>query len=116
MSTSSPQAVVTYPALVGQVVAHLREGKGIKQGDAATAIGLSQSAYSRLEKGESVMSISQLRKVANFLGMQPSELLFTVDSYEAEIRAQGAEVIPEKEDFTAAVALGLGLLAAVLLR
>jgi transcriptional regulator with XRE-family HTH domain len=116
MSTPEPRAVVAYPVLVGQVIAHLREQRGIKQGDAAIAVGLSQSAYSRLEKGESVFSLSQLRTVAQFLGMQPSELLFTADSYEHMLRAQGATVVSEKKDYSAAVALGLGILAAALLR
>jgi transcriptional regulator with XRE-family HTH domain len=116
MSIPESPAIVAYPVLVGQVIAHLREQRGIKQGDAASAIGLSQSAYSRLENGESVFSLSQLRTVAQFLGMQPSELLFTADSYEHMLRAHGATVVSEKKDYSAAVALGLGILAAALLR
>jgi transcriptional regulator with XRE-family HTH domain len=107
---------LAYPALVGQVIAHVRETRGIKQGEFASAIGLSQSAYSRLEAGESVLNISQLRNVAVHLGMQPSELLMMVDNYENVLRLQGVDVISEKKDYSAAVAVGLGLLAAALLR
>lgn len=90
-------------------------GKDIKQGDLAKALGLSQSAYSRLESGDSVLNLSQLRNVAKWLGKQPSEVLQMADQYEAQLRLQGVDVISEKQNDTAAIAIGLGLLAALFL-
>ena len=114
-STPPPKPIVTYPALVGRILAQKREAHGIKQGALATALGMSQSAYSRLESGDSVMNLSQLRNATAQLGLQPAQVLSWADQYEARLRQQGVEVISEKQDNTAAVAVGLGLLAALLM-
>jgi transcriptional regulator with XRE-family HTH domain len=114
-SSPPPKPVVTYPSLVGRILAQQREARGIKQGDLAARLGLSQSAYSRLESGESVLNLSQLRNVATQLGLQPSQILKWADQYEAQLRQQGVDVVAEKQDHTAAIAIGLGLLAALLL-
>jgi len=58
-SIPHPRPVVTYPSLVGKILAQQREIRGIKQGAIAEALGLSQSAYSRLESGESVLNLSR---------------------------------------------------------
>lgn len=58
-----------------QILAQQREARGIKQGDFAASIGISQSAYSRLEAGESVLNLSQIRNAAMQLGVSPFEIL-----------------------------------------
>ncbi|WP_395055602.1 helix-turn-helix domain-containing protein [Polaromonas sp.] len=107
--------MVTYPALVGKILAQQREVHGVKQGDFAAALGLSQSAYSRLESGDSVLNLAQLRKAAIQLGVPPSKILNWADNCEAQLRLQGVEVLSEKPDNPAAIAIGLGLLAALLM-
>lgn len=114
-STPPPKPLVTYPALVGKILAQQREAHGIKQGDLAATLGLSQSAYSRLESGDSVLNLSQLRNAATQLGLQPAQVLQWADEYEARLRQQGVDVISEKPDNPAAIAIGLGLLAALLM-
>jgi transcriptional regulator with XRE-family HTH domain len=114
-SSSTPEPVVTYPALVGKLLAQRRDQVGIKQGELADALGLSQSAYSRLEAGESVLNLSQLRNVCAQLGLTPAQVLHAADQYEGMLRRQGVEVIAEKPNNPAAIAIGLGLLAALLL-
>ena len=114
-SSPPPKPIVTYPALVGRILAQQREARGIKQGALATALGMSQSAYSRLESGDSVLNLSQLRGVAAQLGLQPAQVLKWADQYEAQLRQQGVDVISEKQDNSAAIAVGLGLLAALLM-
>lgn len=107
--------LVTYPALVGKILAQQREARSIKQGDLAATLGLSQSAYSRLESGDSVLNLSQLRNAARELGLQPGLVLQRADQYEARLQQQGVDVISEKPDNPAAIAIGLGLLAALLM-
>lgn len=114
-STPTPQPVVTYPALVGRLLVHRREELGLKQGALAEAIGLSQSAYSRLESGESVLNLSQLRNVCSRLGISPAQVLHAADQYEAQLRRQGVDVVAERPANPAAIAIGLGLLAALFL-
>lgn len=114
-SSTAPKPIVTYPTLVGRILAHQREAKGIKQGDLARALGLSQSAYSRLESGESVLNLSQLRNVAAQFGLQPNQVLQLANKYESQLRQHGVDVVSDKQDNAAAMAIGLGLLAALLL-
>lgn len=114
-STPSQRPVVTYPSLVGQILARAREAQGIKQGALATALGLSQSAYSRLESGDSVLNVSQLRTIATQLGSSSGQILQQADQYETQLRQQGVDVVSEKQANPAAIAVGLGLLAALLL-
>ena len=112
-SIPQPTAVVTYPAIVGQVIAHQRSARGIKQGDLATALGLSQSAYSRLESGDSVLNLSQLNHIAARLVLSPARILELADQYQMRLLQQGVNVVPGKQDHSAAIAIGLGLLAAL---
>lgn len=114
-SSIPPQGVVTYPTLVGKVLAQRRQSLGIKQSDLAAALMMSQSAYSRLESGDSVVNLAQLHVIAPQLGMSPSEVLNSADRYATRLRQQGVDVVSEKPGNPAAVAVGLGLLLALLL-
>jgi transcriptional regulator with XRE-family HTH domain len=113
MSTQKTTPVVTYPALVGKILAQKREECAMKQAEMATALGMSQSAYSRLESGDSVMNISQLRKICAHLGLRPSDALRLADGYAEKLNLQHVEVVAEKPNNPAAVVIGLGLLAAL---
>ena len=114
-STPQIQPVVTYPALVGRLIVQRREQIGLKQGQVATALGISQSAYSRLESGDSILNLSQLRNVCAQLGIGPARLLQEAEQCELQLRSQGVNVVAEKSINPAAIAIGLGLLAALLL-
>ena len=67
-----PKPKVLYAALIGRIVEHHRTGRGIHQEAIAQALGISQSAYSRLDKGQSAMSVTQLHIVATQLGTSPA--------------------------------------------
>lgn len=114
-SSPLPKPVVAYPALIGGIVKQQREMRRITQSTVAAALGLTQSGYSRLESGDSVMNLSQLRIVAGLFGMAPSDLMTQADRLEQQLRLQGVDVAGEKPDNSAAIVIGLGILAAVLL-
>ena len=113
MSIPQTTPVVTYPALVGKILAQMREARAMKQGEMASALGMSQSAYSRLESGDSVINISQLRRICTQLNLKPSEVLSLADEYSEKLNMQHVDVIAEKPSNPAAVVIGLGLLAAL---
>ena len=106
---------MTYPTLVGKVLEQQRRRLGIKQSDLAAALKMSQSAYSRLESGDSIVNLAQLHIIAPQLRMSPSEVLASADRYATHLRQQGVDVVSEKPVNPAAVAIGLGLLVALLL-
>lgn len=113
---STPKPKLTYQALVGYVLQHQRKRLKLEQGVFATQIGISQSAFSRIESGSTAASVSQLRKIAPLLAMKPSEILGEADRLASDLERQGVEVLAEKEDSItpAAAMLGLGLLVALL--
>ena len=111
----APKPVVAYPVLIGKVLARRRDNLGLKQGDLARVLKITQSAYSRLESGESVMNLAQLHAVAPHLKISPTEILQIADDYAAQLRKQGVQIVPDKPSNPAAAAIGLGLLMAILL-
>jgi transcriptional regulator with XRE-family HTH domain len=116
MSTPQTSAVVTYSTLVGRLLAQKRDESGMKQSDMANALGMSQSAFSRLESGDSVINIAQLRSICSQLNLRPSAILSLADDYAETLSQQHVTVVTEKKDNSAAVMIGLGLLAALLMQ
>lgn len=54
-----------------------REEANLKQEELAKMLGISTSAYSRLETGESEISLNKLEKIANALNLKPSDFIGT---------------------------------------
>ena len=65
----------TMNLVMGQVIQHHRKGKELKQADFAKALGITQSAYSRLERGESTFSFTQLLRMAPLCGVSADRLV-----------------------------------------
>ena len=83
------QGNTTYPALVGNVLAQLRKEKGIGQAEFGALVGIGQSTWSRIEKGESALTIEQLAKAAFQLDLAPHEFLAVVDGARENLEDQG---------------------------
>ena len=60
---------------IGQKIKKLRELKNLTQEHMAEVIGLSQSAYSRLELGDTEVTYSKLERISHELGMRPEEVI-----------------------------------------
>lgn len=105
MTQFGMQPAVSYPAIVGQVMANVRKERGLDQAACGEMIGLTQSGWSRIERGDVPVTVEQLAMVAHHLGKRPSELLGMADEVVDEARARGFEVRPNR----LAQALGAGL-------
>jgi len=115
MSTPEvPAPEMPYSGLLGQLVKHMRLSKNIDQLAMANAVGVSQSAYSRIESGDTNMSVWQLRMCAQQLGVRPSQLLTQVEVAEQKLFSQGVTVVAEKRSNPAAALIGIAILAALL--
>ena len=115
MNANSLQAEIAESALIGKVLAAHREHVRRTQADIAAKLGMSQSAYSRLEAGASAISAAQLRAAARAIGSSASSILTSVDEYERQLSQQGVRIVPDKRANPAAVAVGLGVLTALLM-
>lgn len=60
---------------IGQKIKKLRELRNFTQRHMAEELGLSQSAYSKLELGETEITYSKLERVSEVLGMKPEEVI-----------------------------------------
>ena len=103
---SSPvRPATTYPTIVGRVLANLRTQAGLEQNQLALKLGLSQSAWSRIERGGTALTIEQLASVAALLHKTPSEVLAIADRSVEMARAQGIKVMTNRQpDDTAGLA------------
>lgn len=89
--SSFPRTVVatTSGAVLGALIVKLRDDRHISQKDLATAIGMSPSTWSRIERGDSGLSIEQLKKVAKVLELTPWYLLQLADEEEKALKERG---------------------------
>jgi transcriptional regulator with XRE-family HTH domain len=60
---------------IGTNIKKLRELKNLTQEHMASVIGVTQSAYSRLELGETEITYSKLARIASELGMKPEDVI-----------------------------------------
>lgn len=63
------------PLQLGQKIKKLRELKNFTQSHIASELGITQSAYSKMELGETEVSYSKLTKIAEVFGMAPEEIM-----------------------------------------
>jgi transcriptional regulator with XRE-family HTH domain len=60
---------------IGQKIKKLRELKNLTQTHLAQELGVTQSAYSKIEIGESEVTYSKLEKISSVLGMKPEDVI-----------------------------------------
>ncbi len=114
-----PNVMTTYPAVVGAFLSIRRKELGLSQTQLATAVGLTVSTWSRIENGESALTIEQLAQAAQALGLTPGSLLQTIDTAITELHEKGIGTNVERasvQEISAAGSIpliGAGLSSAV---
>lgn len=69
-----------YSVAVSGILRRERVARGVQQGDLAKRLGMLQPAFSRIERGETVITVQQLRVVAHHLGISMSGVLDEAES------------------------------------
>ncbi|MBU6158570.1 MAG: helix-turn-helix domain-containing protein [Bacteroidetes bacterium] len=59
---------------IGQKIKKIRELKNLTQSHIANELGITQSAYSKMEMGESDITFQKLTRISEILGMSPDEI------------------------------------------
>jgi transcriptional regulator with XRE-family HTH domain len=83
-----------YAAVTGQLVMRLRSGRMSQETLAANA-GLSQSALSRFENGQTLPDAYELRGLAVALGLTPPQLVEKIEVAFSRTREAAKKVSPE---------------------
>ena len=105
----------SYGQIVGQVIRGRRELQGVNLLTMAERVSLATpSGWSRVETGDTAITLSQLRKAARSLGMQPAAIINQADAIAAQLEASGVRVHDDKpKDIGKWFLGGAGLLALV---
>ena len=86
----------TYAAIVGGELLKRREAKGVDQGDFAKSLGVSQSTWSRVERGQTPLAMELLKAAADRLGTEPGDILAAADKAAKALSDSGV-VVKEKQ-------------------
>lgn len=113
MSSDSLKPATTYPAIVGRILVSLRKAAGIGQDELAESVGITQSTLSRVERGESALTVDQLARAAKRLDDKASNILEMADDAVEKLNAQGIKV--QYERARSGVNTGLVLIGAAAL-
>lgn len=102
----------TYQEEIGRAVAKLRSDKGLTQTELAAAIGTSQSAIHRIEKGTQNVSLEMVKKISDFFG---SPILSINTSISQSLRIEGGKELHGEITTNTSKNAAVGLLCAALL-
>lgn len=101
----------TYQAIVGSVLVGIRKELGVEQSALAKAVGVNQSTWSRIERGESALSIEQLFLAANHLQIKPSIVIHNSEKAVQSLRSQKV-VVSVSKNMDKRVGQGVALIGA----
>src|SRR5271155_2479739 len=86
----------SYGQIVGQVVRCHRILLGISLAKMSKNLELSSSGLSRIETGNTTMSIIQLREIAKRLNMSSADILYQADELVTQLEGNGIAIYDSK--------------------
>ena len=101
-----------YKAKIGTLIQEIRQTKGFTQAQLAKAIGTSQSAINRIEKGGQNISLEMLARISDVLS---SEIISLNESGKIDFRITGGKKLVGEIDVKTSKNAAVGLLCASLL-
>jgi len=117
MSTNKLHPETTYRSIVGQVIVNIRKKLGFDQASLSNAVGVTQSTWSRIERGESPLTIDQLIKASEYLRIRSSVILSEAEQAMDNLKKQGVIVrldhTPDKKSTNGIAMIGAAALGAL---
>ena len=102
----------TYQQVIGETIEQMRLEKGWTQGELGAAVGSSQSAIHRIEKGGQNISLPMVKKISEALG---SQILSINDSASQSFKIRGGKELSGEITINTSKNAAVGLLCAALL-
>lgn len=99
---------------MGRIIVKIRKELQVEQATLANAVGVTQSTWSRIERGESSFTIDQLADAAECLRVNPSTILLEAEEATRVLKSQGVIVRNEKPSVSKAKS-GVALIGAAAL-
>ena len=69
----------SYNSVVGKVLARLREQRGLEQDQLAAQLGINQSSWSRVERGDTKLTLETLASVSDVFGLRTNDIVREID-------------------------------------
>lgn len=112
MTEPKEKGITTYPAVLGAILMNLRNDLGRTQLEIAQSSDVKKSTWSRIEKGESSISVEQLVFAARALGVSAATIVDLAEAAVKALRAQGIRVerSDQQSNWNISTILSVGLL------
>jgi len=92
MSSESLRPETTIQSIVGRVIVKIRKDLGVEQVALATAVGVTQSTWSRIERGDSALTVEQLISAAEALSINSSVILSETECAIFDLKSRGVTI------------------------
>ena len=86
------QAEISYNSILGQIFRQKRTKGGFDQEQIGKRMGITGSSWSRIETGDSAVSIDQINKFAQIVGCNSWEILQEADNIAHELKKSGYKI------------------------
>ena len=117
MSSGNLKPETTYQSVIGRVIVRFRKELAVDQNFLAASVGVTQSTWSRIERGESSMTVEQLASAAECLRVNSSTILSDAEQAIRELKLQGVIVkinkTSDRKDKSGAAIIGAAALGAL---
>lgn len=105
------QMETTFQAVLGQVIAQLREEHRRDQAWLADHVGITRSAWSKVENGKTGIPAAVLIKVGEALKIPASEILARAEGVAKRLEKEGVKVYRDAASAKKSGGAGLGVVA-----
>ena len=92
MSIDQLKPETTIQSVIGRVIVKIRKEMGMEQASMAASVGVTQSTWSKIERGESALSVEQLIIAAEALNINASVIMSEAEQAIYALKAQGVTV------------------------
>jgi transcriptional regulator with XRE-family HTH domain len=115
--SSSLKPETSYQAIIGRVIVKIRKALNVEQSALAENVGVTQSTWSRIERGDSAFTVEQLAKAADYLRINSSTILSETECAINSLKKQGVQIqygkISENKNLSTGAAIGIAALGAL---
>lgn len=113
MSIQNKQST-SYTVLLGSYITRLRKERGFDQITFAKKTNMSQPSLSKIENGQTVLNVVQLRTIAKVLNVELNSILAEVERIANDIQRRGISVQDHKPDQSMNFFLGAAAVAGII--
>lgn len=82
-----PVKTISYSAVVARLLANHRQMKGIEQAEMAARLGITPPSYSRIETGQTALTVDTLFSIAAVLGLDVAVMMKETQNVIAKVQS-----------------------------